>query len=149
MCTGRRECLAQRTRNPIALMGCSHLPFCDVLQGGGVFVGGVIVTFDNSKIFSNTANNDVRAFLTRHHTPLSHCPIGVLAYVLRSNHVCMHWWLRLSSGGMCHRDLKPPHHPDGVLAFYSVWSLLAGRWRLCPKWAGDLPVDPNLQQPCC
>ena len=64
-------------RNLNARLGCSLLPFCVDLQGGGVYVEYGSVSFDNCNIHGNTAGY-VRAFhafhtpphtTTRHHTP--------------------------------------------------------------------------------
>ena len=66
-------------------MGCSHfyVIWLLLLQGGGVFVNSGTVTFNSCDIYSNTAGH-VRALLTRHHTPLSYRPDGVVAFTISS-----------------------------------------------------------------
>ena len=60
---------------PSPRWGARFYDFVISVQGGGVYVNGDTVTFDNCNIHNNQAN-EVRALLTHHHTPLSHRPDG-------------------------------------------------------------------------
>jgi hypothetical protein len=84
--------------------------FARFLQGGGVFVGGGIVSIVNSLIYSNTA-----AVYATETLNISHRPDWKIADALAST-LAWQLWLTLLSTTVCtcHRDLEISH-PDGKM----------------------------------
>ena len=115
-------------------------------QGGGVFVNGGTVTFDNCNIHDNHSSG-VRAFshATTRHFPIA--PIGksadVYASTLAGGVWVASWWRQWVRARILNFPRPGPHCPHGMLAFLLAF---AGRWRQRSRRHGDVPVVRDPQQ---